>query len=74
MNFHHAWFAMVGNAVSLWQESGENIAIFCYLITWGTYSRFRSRALAPVPVNTRTEPACWTPSATCSTRCMTSKD
>jgi hypothetical protein len=54
-------------AVAMWQESGENPALFCYLIGWGTYSSFRSRATAPNPITVRHEVSCSNHSGTCST-------
>ena len=67
------WFLFVSTAVALWQESGENPAIFCYLIGWGTFATLRSRTLAPIPNSVRHETACWNPSATSFTHSMTPK-
>lgn len=58
-------------AVVMWQESGENPALFCYLIGWGTYLNLRSRAMAPIPVNERHETPCSNPSGTWSTISLT---
>jgi hypothetical protein len=65
----------------LWQECGENPALFCYRIGVGAFATARSRALVPVPAwrasfrrPLRTRFACSNPSATCSTRFTTSKD
>ena len=56
--------------VMMWQESGENPALFCYLIGWGTYMSLRSRATAPIPVPVRHETTCSNSSSTCSTLSM----
>lgn len=68
------WVRVVSAAVAFWQESGENPAVFCYLIGWGTFAAFRSRTLAPIPISVRHETACWNPSATSSTPSMMSKE
>ena len=57
-------------AVTLWQESGENPAIFCYLIGWGIYMALRSRATAPIPVPVRQKVPCSNSSSNCSTASM----
>ena len=38
----------VSSAVAFWEESGENPAVFCYLIAWGIFATLRSRALVPL--------------------------
>lgn len=65
----------------LWQECGENPALFCYRIGVGAFATVRSRALAPVPAwradsgrPVRTRIACSNPSATCSTSSSTYKN
>ena len=68
------WLNFVSSAVSAWQESGENPALFCYLMGSGTFSSLRSHALIPIRVSVRNESICWNPSATCSTRFTTSKE
>ena len=55
-----AWWLLPAVAVVvLWQECGENLAIFCYRISWELLSNLRSRALVLVPVTVRSEAACW---------------
>ena len=68
------WLLLVCAVVVLWEECGENLAIFCYRIGWEVISNLRSRALFLIPVSVRTEAACWNISATCSTRYTTSKE
>jgi hypothetical protein len=68
------WLTVFTTAVVLWQECGENPALFCYRIGWGTFSGLRSRTLAPIRLSARNESFCWNPSATCSTRFTTSKE
>jgi len=65
----------------LWQECGENPALFCYRIGLGAFATVRSRALVPVPAwranfrrPSRNRFACLNPSDTCCTRFTTSKD
>ncbi len=57
-------------AVARWQESGENPALFCYLIGWGTFMSLRSRAFAPIPVSVRHKTPCSNSSSIYSTRSM----
>ena len=64
----------------LWQECGENPALFCYRIGVGAFSSVRSRGLVLVPAwrpglqrPLRTRIECSNPSATCSTPYTTSK-
>jgi hypothetical protein len=68
------WLLLVCAVVVLWQECGENLAIFCYRVLWEAITGLRVRALFPIPVSVRTEAACWNSSATCSTRYTTSKE
>ncbi len=63
----HWLIPVLAPAVALWQESGENPALFCYLIGWGTYLNLRSRAMAPIPVTVRHEAPCSNSSGNCST-------
>lgn len=59
--------------VMLWQESGENAALFCYRIGWGTFLLLRSRVTAPNPETERLQVPCSNPSVTCSITCLMSK-
>jgi len=61
---------VIAPTVALWQESGENPAVFCYLIGWGTYLTLRSRATAPIPVPVRHEATCSNSSGNSSTASM----
>jgi hypothetical protein len=74
MNYPGWWLNFISTAVSAWQESGENPALFCYLMGSGTFSGLRSHALIPIRVPVRNESLCWNPSATCSTRFSMFKD
>ena len=74
MRYRGWWLNIVSTAVSAWQESGENPALFCYLMGSGTFSGMRSHQLIPIPVPVRNESLCWNPYATCSTRSSMSKD
>ncbi len=69
-----AWWLLLAYAiVGLWQECGENLAIFCYRIGWEMISNLRARALSLVPVSVRSEAACWNPSFTSFTHSTTRK-
>ena len=63
----------VAPLVMLWQESGENVALFCYRIGWGTYLNLRSRVTAPNPETERLEVPCTNTSVICSTPYWMSK-
>lgn len=67
------WMRLFNSAAVLWQESAENLALFCYRIGWGAFLSLRPRALAPIPVFVRNKAACWNPSVNCFTRSTTSK-
>ena len=58
------WLLPVVAVVVLWQECGENLAIFCYRIGCEVIANLRVRALFLVPVTVRSEAACWKPSFT----------
>ena len=62
------WFVLASATATVWQESGENPAIFCYLISWDAYAELRSRLLAIIPDTARHESACWNQSFTSSAR------
>ena len=64
---------VVAPLVMMWQESGENAALFCYRIGWGTYLNLRSRVIVPNPETERYEVPCSNTSVTCSTTCLMSK-
>ena len=38
------WLALFGALVAVWQETGENPALFCYRIGLDAFSSVRSRA------------------------------
>lgn len=61
------WFFVLASMVGAWEESGENPAIFCYLIIWAAVAIFRERARTLRPAFVRLA-ACSRPSATFFTR------
>jgi hypothetical protein len=71
MNYRGWWMNLISTAVALWQESGENPALFCYLMGWDAFSQARASALVPIPVAVRNNSECLTPSSTSFTRCST---
>ncbi len=48
MNHYEFLTLLLAPPLMAWYESGENPALFCYLIGWGTFMSLRSRALAPI--------------------------
>jgi len=38
------WLFLLATMVRAWQESGENPAVFCYLMIWGATSILCERA------------------------------
>lgn len=52
------WLTLCTAYVLLWQECGENPLVFCYRIVWGAFTTVRSRALVPVRLSPRINPAC----------------
>jgi hypothetical protein len=60
-------FLVLATMVGAWQESGENPAIFCYLMMWGASAVLRERAAILTPAFARLA-ACWKPSVTFFTR------
>lgn len=68
------WLLLVCAVVVLWQECGENPAIFCYRIGWEAISKVRARALFLIPVTVRTEAACWKLSSTSYAHSTTPRD
>jgi hypothetical protein len=70
----HWCYHLLSTAVTAWQESGENPALFCYLIAWGTFAAFRSRKLVPILNSARHQPACSTPFLISSAPSIAPKD
>jgi len=68
------WLLPVVAVVVLWQECGENLAIFCYRISCELLSNLRARALVLVPVTVRSEAACWKLSSTSFVHSTTPKE
>ena len=73
MRYRGWWLTIVSTAVSVWQESGENPALFCYLMGWDVFSHVRGGALAPIAVRIRDNSECLTPSSTSYTSYSTPK-
>jgi len=68
------WLLLACAIVGLWQECGENLAIFCYRIGWETILKLRVHALFLIPVPVRSEAACWKLSFTSFAHSTTPKD
>ena len=64
MNYRGWWLNFIGTAVAAWQESGENPALFCYLMGWDAFSTVRAGALSPIAVPVRNHSECSTQSST----------
>jgi hypothetical protein len=73
MNYRGWWMNLISTAVALWQESGENPALFCYLMGWDAFSNVRAGALAPIAVRIRNNSECLTLSSTSFTHYSTPK-
>ena len=73
MNYRGWWLNFIGTVVAVWQESGENPFLFCYLMGWDAFSNVRAGALVPIPVSVRNNSECLTPSSTSFTRFLTQK-
>ena len=58
------WLLLVCAAVVLWEECGENLAIFCYRIGWKAITQLRVGTILLIPLSVRSEAACWKPSFT----------
>ena len=71
-----AWLAPANLLVLLWQECGENPAVFCYRIGLGAFVTAKSRGFVKLPalqIRQRFSAACLNPSAIFSTDSTTSK-
>jgi hypothetical protein len=68
------WVLAIGFLVVLWQESGENVFLFCYRICCSAFSFVRAGELSTIPCSPNNEAACWNQSVTCSTLSTTSKE
>ncbi len=73
MRYRGWWLNFVSTAVSAWQESGENPALFCYLMGWDAFWNIRAGALVPIAVPIRNNSECLTRSTTSFTRCSIQK-
>jgi hypothetical protein len=52
------WCWIMAHVAVLWEESGQNLAVFCYLIGWGTLILLRSQTLALIPIFVKQETDC----------------
>ena len=43
------WMNSCATLLCLWEETGENLALFCYRMVWGTFSVIRAGALPQYP-------------------------
>jgi hypothetical protein len=73
MRYQGWWLNFVTTVVASWQESGENPAVFCYLMGWDAFSNVRAGALVPIAVPIRNNSECLTLSSTSFTRYSTPK-
>ena len=64
----HGWYLIFVTMIAAWQESGENPAVFCYLMMWGTAAVVWDRLRALSPAFVRLETACSKPSVIFFTR------
>jgi len=74
MIYRSWWMNSCATLLCLWQEAGENLALFCYRMVWGTFSNIRAGAFAPILAPIRTNAECLTPSSSSSMRCSTLRD
>jgi hypothetical protein len=65
---------LLSSVTTLWEESGENLPVFCYLIAWGALAILRSRMPVSIPCSARLNTDCSNPSSTFSALCITQKD
>lgn len=71
------WLASANTLVLLWQECGENPAVFCYRISVGVFTTAKSRGFVSPPafqIRQRFNAVCSNPSAIFSTPSTMSKD
>lgn len=71
-----SWLAPANMLILLWQECGENPAVFCYRISMGAYVTAKSRGFVKLPalqIRQRFSAACSNSSASFSTESTTSK-
>jgi hypothetical protein len=68
------WLTGLTAYVVLWQECGENPVIFCYRMMWDAMTAVRYRALVPVRLSQRINPACLRTYGTFSRPFTMSKD
>jgi len=65
---------LMGGLLVLWQESGENVFLFCYRICWSVFASVRKGEWTPIPSSLDNEAACWNQSVTYSILSTTSKE
>jgi hypothetical protein len=68
------WYSILAHVAVHWEESGQNLAIFCYLIGWGALALLWSQKLALIPIPVRQRTDSWNQSFTFSDNCIARKD
>ncbi len=66
-------FLVLCTLAVLWQDCGENFALFCYRIGWGTVVNLR-HTLIPILISSRPSELCSNPSSISCTEYMMLKD
>jgi hypothetical protein len=64
-------YPAISHITVVWEESGENLALFCYLMSWGVFAMLRSRKPALISRLARLETVCSNRSSTSSVRSTT---
>jgi hypothetical protein len=67
------WYPALSHMVVVWEESGENLALFCYFMGWGALAMLRAHVVAPILSSKRLETVCSNPSSTFSVNSITPK-
>jgi hypothetical protein len=65
---------LLSSVTVLWEESRENLPVFCYLIGWGALAILRSRMPVSILCTARLDTICSNPSSTFSALSITRKD
>lgn len=73
MRYRSWWMGVCGGLLCQWEEAGENPALFCYRIAWGTIWTVCAARVSPSDAHLRKNAECLTPSSTSSTHCLIPK-
>lgn len=68
------WMNSCATLLYLWEETGENLALFCYRMVWGTFSHIRAGGFAPILAPIRNKAECLTLSSTSCRPYSTQRD